>query len=492
MAVGGVAVCGALSWGLSQRTNTSSSSTELYNTSNKQPPEGLAALPRDYASVMPARSGVPVLGPPLPGDLGRPILAAQGVAGPTGLNAEQQRRAQEREAFSIVSPVICLQFRRYQGSQIFAFDFGGSIRAAALAMGGDWHDLGGALSDDAIEPVALQPLASISDLAEQGWAAQWLAAILVREGVTLSPEAKEHIWSALRSLASAPTGERTLTGLSLAYSNEAITLHNPSFPSLASWVQDPLVMARIFVFRSLHYLGYLDQAHLRREEALSEARRSPHAHTLAMLLTIAFECDVYTMCDPKSLLERADELVTLSRKHGFPYWLSCAVAGHGATLAELGCSEEGISDITEALRMLKMTGVITGVSDLLIYLAQVFGKTGRAREGLEQLDEAVRQMEAMTHRYKESEAHRVRGELLIATGDPQAAEASFLKAINVACHQGAKLWEIRAATNLARLWRDQGRRGEARDLLAPVYNWFTEGFDTPVLQEAKALIEELH
>jgi type IV secretion system protein TrbI len=100
MAVGGVAVCGALAWGLSQRPNTSSSSTELYNTSNKQPPEGLAALPRDYASVVPVRSGVPVLGPPLPGDLGRPILAAQSVSGSPGpsLDPEQQRRAQEKEA----------------------------------------------------------------------------------------------------------------------------------------------------------------------------------------------------------------------------------------------------------------------------------------------------------------------------------------------------------------------------------------------------------
>ena len=91
------------------------------------------------------------------------------------------------------------------------FDFGGSIRAAALAMGGDWHDLGGALSDDAIEPVALQPLAAISDPAEQIWAAEWVAAILSREGVTVTPEAKEHLWSALTSLASAPLNERTLT-----------------------------------------------------------------------------------------------------------------------------------------------------------------------------------------------------------------------------------------------------------------------------------------
>src|SRR5215469_12537876 len=110
---------------------------------------------------------------------------------------------------------MALQFRRYEGARIFAFDFGGSIRAAALAMGGDWHDLGGALSGEAIAPVALQPLHAIDAPAERSWAAQWVAAILAREGVTVTPEAKEHLWSALGSLASAPVAERTLTGLSV-------------------------------------------------------------------------------------------------------------------------------------------------------------------------------------------------------------------------------------------------------------------------------------
>src|ERR1700736_4779961 len=139
------------------------------------------------------------------GDVGHTL-----VIGPTGAGK------------SVLLALIALQFRRYPASQVFAFDFGGSIRAAALAMGGDWHDLGGALSDDAVEPVALQPLASISDPAEQSWAAQWLAAFLVREGVTLTPEAKEHIWSALTSLASAPQAERTLTGLSVLLQSTAL------------------------------------------------------------------------------------------------------------------------------------------------------------------------------------------------------------------------------------------------------------------------------
>ena len=130
------------------------------------------------------------------GDVGHTL-----VVGPTGAGK------------SVLLALMALQFRRYPTSQVFAFDFGGSIRAAALAMKGDWHDLGGALSDSAAEPVALQPLAMIDDAAERGWAAEWIAAILTREKIDMTPEAKEHLWSALSSLASAPIGERTLTGL---------------------------------------------------------------------------------------------------------------------------------------------------------------------------------------------------------------------------------------------------------------------------------------
>jgi len=132
------------------------------------------------------------------GDVGHTL-----VVGPTGAGK------------SVLLALIALQFRRYPQSQIFAFDFGGSIRATALAMGGDWHDLGGALAEDALAPVALQPLAAADDAAERTWAAEWVAAMLTREGVTVSPEAKEHVWTALTSLASAPVAERTLTGLSV-------------------------------------------------------------------------------------------------------------------------------------------------------------------------------------------------------------------------------------------------------------------------------------
>ncbi len=123
---------------------------------------------------------------------------------------------------SVLLALMALQFRRYPNSQVFAFDFGGSIRAAALAMGGDWHDLGGALSDGNENPVALQPLAWIDDPSERGWATDWIGGILAREKVEITPEVKDHLWSALTSLASAPREERTLTGLSVLLQSNSL------------------------------------------------------------------------------------------------------------------------------------------------------------------------------------------------------------------------------------------------------------------------------
>jgi type IV secretion system protein TrbE len=139
------------------------------------------------------------------GDVGHTL-----VVGPTGAGK------------SVLLALMALQFRRYPGAQVFAFDFGGSIRAAALAMGGDWHDLGGGLTEGADASVSLQPLARIHDTYERAWAADWIVAILLREGVAITPEVKEHLWSSLSSLASAPVTERTLTGLSVLLQSQTL------------------------------------------------------------------------------------------------------------------------------------------------------------------------------------------------------------------------------------------------------------------------------
>lgn len=132
------------------------------------------------------------------GDVGHTL-----VVGPTGAGK------------SVLLALMALQFRRYPRAQVFAFDFGGSIRAAAIAMGGDWHDLGGGLTEGSADSVALQPLSRIDEPAERAWAADWIVAILMRETVPVTPDVKELIWTALSSLASAPIGERTMTGLSV-------------------------------------------------------------------------------------------------------------------------------------------------------------------------------------------------------------------------------------------------------------------------------------
>ncbi|KPF88395.1 conjugal transfer protein TrbE [Novosphingobium sp. AAP83] len=141
------------------------------------------------------------------GDVGHSL-----VVGPTGAGK------------SVLLALMALQFRRYKGSQIFAFDFGGSIRAAALGMGGDWQDLGGALHAEEGDSaaVALQPLARIDNAGERAWAAEWLAAMLAGEGMVIDPAAKEHLWSALTSLASAPPAERTLTGLAVLLQSQEL------------------------------------------------------------------------------------------------------------------------------------------------------------------------------------------------------------------------------------------------------------------------------
>ncbi len=141
------------------------------------------------------------------GDVGHSL-----IVGPTGAGK------------SVLLALMALQFRRYKGSHIFAFDFGGSIRAAALGMGGDWQDLGGALHAEEGDSaaVALQPLARIDNAGERAWAAEWLAAMLAGEGMVIDPAAKEHLWSALTSLASAPLAERTLTGLAVLLQSQEL------------------------------------------------------------------------------------------------------------------------------------------------------------------------------------------------------------------------------------------------------------------------------
>jgi tetratricopeptide (TPR) repeat protein len=232
---------------------------------------------------------------------------------------------------------------------------------------------------------------------------------------------------------------------------------------------------------TLAHLGYLDQARSRMDRALSEARRVRHFHTLAHVLTFANWLGWLT----SSPLVHLQEALALSTEHGFPFYLGFARAYLGRSLLTRGQAQEGLADLHATAG-----GVSTPM--LFIWLAEAYAAVGKPAEGQNCLAEAARIIETSDERVDEAELlHRVPGDLLNAAGDRSGAEQHYRQAIAVAERQSAKLLQLKASTSLARLWRDQGKRVEARDLLGPIYNWFTEGFDAPDLEDAKALLDDL-
>jgi predicted ATPase len=164
---------------------------------------------------------------------------------------------------------------------------------------------------------------------------------------------------------------------------------------------------------------------------------------------------------------------------------------HGWCLGTSGQAAEGIQRLVKWITICRAAGVKLVLPFCLMTLAEVCGQAGQPEEGLKRLAEAAELFETTKERWAEAEIHRMRGTLLLSMHDAAAAEDSYRRSLAVARQQQAKLWELRAAMSMARLWRDQGKRGEARELLTPVYGWFTEGFDTWDLKQAKALLDEL-
>jgi predicted ATPase len=264
--------------------------------------------------------------------------------------------------------------------------------------------------------------------------------------------------------------------------------HRPFYVSFT--VQDPLVTLLSHLSWDLCFLGYLDQARFRSEAAVEEARKLGHAYSLAHALHRACWVD-WAMGSREEMQARADALIAVSDEHGFRWHHALATVFRGWALAGSGQTGEGIALLRAGVAAYRTTGAVTYVPFFLTLLADAEGKAKKRDQGLGHLAEAERLVAETEERWAEAELHRVRGELLRAGYDPAAAERSFSQAIGIAKQQSAKFWELRAAISLARLWREQGKRGAARDLLAPTYAWFAEGFATPVLKDAKALLDEL-
>jgi predicted ATPase len=264
--------------------------------------------------------------------------------------------------------------------------------------------------------------------------------------------------------------------------------HRPFYMSFP--VQEPWVTLLGYLSWDLVCLGYLDQARSRSEAAVEEARKLGHAFSLANALWGACWVDWATHSRDE-FRARTDALLVVSDEHGFPWYRAMGTVYRGWALAGNGQTAEGIALLRVGLAAYRATGAVTRVPFFLTLLAEAEGKAKEPDQGLGHLVEAERLVVETEDRWADAELYRVRGELLRAGQNPAAAERSFSQAIGVAQQQSAKFWELRAAISLARLWREQGKRDAARDLLAPVHGWFTEGFDTPVLKEAKALLEEL-
>jgi predicted ATPase len=273
---------------------------------------------------------------------------------------------------------------------------------------------------------------------------------------------------------------------------EAIARYDPKELRSRGFPFDPGVWALSNLGWTLWPLGYPEQALTRSQESLALARELSHPFTQANALLYANYLP-WLRGESRAFLEGAEALIALSSEHGFLEYVGSGTFQRAMALADRGQLQEGIAGMWAILEAMRAGGTVLGSPAMLALLAEAHGKAGQTEEGLALLDEAQGLVAKTGERQFEAEVHRVKGELLLARSpsDQTQAQASFHEALEVARRQSAKSWELRAATSLARLWQRQGKRDEARDLLAPVYAWFTEGFDTKDLRDAKALLEKL-
>ena len=242
---------------------------------------------------------------------------------------------------------------------------------------------------------------------------------------------------------------------------------------------------------SLWCLGYPEQAARSSERAVSLARELDHPWTTVDVLSYG-RCLLNEMRrEASALKEDAEEVIRLSEGMGFPGWLAHGSSFRAVALTRLGRVQEGLARFREAMADRTSMRDLCYASGMLGALAEAQAAAGEPAEGLSTLSEALALVERTGERFYEPELYRMKGELLWMEGDEAEAEASFCQAVQVARDQHARSWELRATTSVCRLWHEQGRDEEARQRLAEIYDWFTEGFSTPDLREAKTLLEEL-
>jgi predicted ATPase len=239
-------------------------------------------------------------------------------------------------------------------------------------------------------------------------------------------------------------------------------------------------------------LGYPAASRSESERAVRNAREIGNAATLMFALSAA---GFNHTCrrDFAAAISRNDELLVLAEERGAPYWKALGTAGRGTVLALTGKAPDAVRAITAGMTSLRSTGATLTEPWLLGHLAIAYTELGQPDDARRCIDDAIEKVARSNEKWCEAEVHRIAGEIALKSPAPdtEKAEKHFDRALAVARQQQAKSWELRAAMSMARLWREQGKRDEARELLAPVYGWFTEGFDTVDLKQARALLAEL-
>jgi predicted ATPase len=278
-----------------------------------------------------------------------------------------------------------------------------------------------------------------------------------------------------------------LTHLERGIAHYALQKHHSY--SVSYW--HPAVLCFSYAARALWFLGYPDQALRRSHEALTLARQLSQPYTLASALHFAASLHIWRR-EAWLVQEQIEETIGLAREHGFIRWLTGGLIRKGWALAERGSVEEGIELLRQGIASRRAIGTKESGLQYHVMLAEAYKTGGQTEAAMRVLAEALAMIGACEERYYEAEVYRLRGELLLEEGERfEVAEESFLQALYVARQQGAKSLELRAVVSLCRLWQQRDRRLEAHQMLTDLYSWFTEGFDTLDLREAKALREAL-
>jgi predicted ATPase len=280
-----------------------------------------------------------------------------------------------------------------------------------------------------------------------------------------------------------------------AHYDQALALYDPAAhrPLATRFGQDVGVAILCYRSRDLWLLGYPDAARKDTEHALNDAREIGQAGTL--MYALGHLPLTHTLSgNNAAATAQSNQLIALADEKGALLWQAAGMMDHGCVLASTGKAAEAVPMITSGITAFRSTGATLWMPWHLSHLARAHAELGQFDDAWRCIGEGIAAIETTKETWVEAEVQRIAGEIALKSPQPDATKAQtyFERALAVARQQQAKSWELRAAMSMARLKRDQGKRDAARDLLAPVYGWFTEGFDTLDLKDAKALLDELH